>query len=774
MGTTAVINTTVDPRTRQVTLPVGRDFAAWTISDARAVIEYLKQQRTTVAGFEANRLYAEAHDHWMNAGGWVGPDGGSDMQARTATLTNVKRQFTPVDVIAEVLDNIANALLGTEASVSFVPVEPAEEGSTAAEAQQEEADAMVEVLSRWWDDRRLWELARICEKRARSYTWGTLRAWMPSPVSQASAEASADAATASPDTVVVRDALTGAVSTRPADPPPERPMPTGLSFADALDQIYLTCPAADQAYVYTDPDTQERCAIFLWASGVEQFMELAWINPETGKTVMRLVRGTSETEATVELDLGGQLPTVLMETDLLITEPVRMQQARLNFIESLMVRVMEQAGFPERIFTNAKPEGIWSPTAPVGTPYADKQTLDGTTYYLIPTPRTLGASITTELVGLDRKDPMTGSIVGAETPGATMFPPTDPSYAIILARHARATILRQCKQSHMELDDQAAPSGFARLVAKAPFIADVENNRPPLEGMLRDLVEVVIRLASLMSNEFAGFLDRFRVNVTAHVNTGPVDPEEQAAILAQVNAGLLSSETALEQLGVEDTMAELDRLRNEPQAVLTMLQKQFEAMNTGTTSGLQLGTVAKLVGFTDEQQALIDEDARALTQAPEQGGDTVQVQDARTGLPGQTPPQLAPFAQAARAGVAPPFPALARPGAPPMTPIEGAPPADPIAAMMRAVEELTKQVESLQAQLAQQQTTVNSPVTVGQPNVTVNNGPTPEQVAPRRMVRVKRIPDGTLIGEIVTDPEQVSIPPTGNGTAEGEIVGVTA
>lgn len=734
---TAAINTTPDLQvhTRGPSL-MQRDFARWEIADARAAIAWIIERRLTRAGFDANRRFAEQHDHLQDMAGWVGPDGGTDLPTRARVKENVTRQFTPVDVIAEVLDNVTNALLGTEAAVTFTPVKPAADGTTEAEAQQQEADAMLEVLARWWDRRRLWELARLAEKRARTYTWGTLRAWVPAPRGQVNAgdAPAAIAAEAGQEDV-------------PETPEPGIPLETGLAFAEALDRIQLSAPAADQAFVYTDPETQETVGIFLFCTDDTEVVELVWIDPVTGETMFRQVADDGS-DSTVSLDLGGQLLLAQMEADLLITEPVRMQQARLNFVESLIVRVMEQAGFPERILKNAKPNGLWSQTAPTGGVMSlDTQVVDGTTWYLIPMPRTIGASITTELRGIDRKD-ANGTIIGVETPDAQQFAPTDPTYAITLAKHARATILRQCKQGHLEMDDQTAPSGFARLVAKAPFIADVENNRPPLEGMLRDLLEGVIRLASLMSSDFAGFLERFRVGVQAHVNTGPIDPEEQAAILAQVQAGVLSQETALEYLGVEDVAAELVRLRGEPQAVLTMLTKQFQAMGLGTTAGLQMQTVAQMVGFTEEQQKLVTADATAFAALPE---------NTQT-LPGEVP-------AAADAPTAPGVPQL-MPG-----PSLGAPmlaPSAPAAPeILAAIEALQSQVTALASAVAQQQTTINTPVSVAPASVTVNNQPQGE-VQPRRRVRVQRLGNGDLIGEIVTDPESVSIPA---GGGEGEITG---
>jgi hypothetical protein len=59
--------------------------------------------------------------------------------------------------------------------------------------------------------------------------------------------------------------------------------------------------------------------------------------------------------------LGKRLPIAQMMADLLITDMVRRQQKSLNYFETVLTRVIETAGFPERYTTNAKPSGVWLP-----------------------------------------------------------------------------------------------------------------------------------------------------------------------------------------------------------------------------------------------------------------------------------------------------------------------------------------------------------------------------------------------------------------------------
>ena len=74
-----------------------------------------------------------------------------------------------------------------------------------------------------------------------------------------------------------------------------------------------------------------------------------------------------------------------LRAPVLITDPVRRQQARLNFFESTLVRVVETAGFAERYTLNAAPQGMWLKTPPTTAPALDTQVdANNVTWYLHP------------------------------------------------------------------------------------------------------------------------------------------------------------------------------------------------------------------------------------------------------------------------------------------------------------------------------------------------------------------------------------------------------
>lgn len=568
--------TATQPETTTITAapPI---FATWEVKDALAAIEAVIDATVGSDGYAANSAFIEEGDHWQDGDRWVGPDGGGSLELRTKVLEAVARQFTPVDAVGEALDNVVNGLLRREPDVTFTPRKPGGKDGAPSDAQEQAIAAMREHVSGWWDSRKLFELAKTAVRRARWSTRGLLRAWL------------------TPATLVERATEDGVV----------RELPGGLPFADALALVQVSAPAPDVAIVYTDSETQDRCAIFVTseqgAGGTEVTVVELWYRAGE-ETVVRVVRSDDTEPEEHRLPIGGRLPIVQMEADLLLTESVRKQQDRLNFFETLLVRVGETAGFPERYTTNAMPHGLWLTSPPADGPPLETQEVDGTTWYLHRAPRAIGAALTTDLRGIEVEDANGKKTL--TTPGITFKEPTDPEYCVKASEHARATILRSCKQGHLANTSQAETSGDAYEQARTAHEADLDNTRGPLEAMLRELIEVAIAMAGAMSADARGegevgrgFLDEYRCVVTCHVSAGPVSAEKQTAIMEQADKGFVSRPTTMMRLGVEDVAAELVAIEADPIYQAKKLKAQAEAVAAWVDAGAALDVAAEVCGI---------------------------------------------------------------------------------------------------------------------------------------------------------------------------------
>lgn len=571
-------------------------FRTWTYK--HAVDAHARLVAATVGdqGYKANLAFAEKGDHWQGGDAWPVATG-LNPAIRAKLLNKVEPQFRPVDVISEALDNVANGLLDKEADVTFAPLVPAKPETTEAQQQEQEIAATVARISKWWDRQQFWEQARKATRRSRWSTRGATRLWITPAVM---------------------------VSTRDAQGKESKALPTNLSADDALDAVQVMAPSPDVGFVYTDPDSQEQVGVFFYSTGdatqsaaaVRKHAELWFVDGED--TVLRVVHESNEAPQEFPVKMGKRVPIAQMEADLLITETVRRQQKGLNYFETLLMRVVETAGFPERYTINAKPSGVWLREAPANEPPIEVQEIDGVKWYLHAAPRELGPAVTTDLRGITGSSGTTGGEV-IMTPSVTWKDPTDPEYLIKACAHGRKTMLRECKQGHLATDSVAESSGLAYIQARAIFGKDLNATKAPLEGMVRRTIEAAIALADALSGTAPAqsFLAKYRCVVNLHVDTGPALPTELAENREQNKAGLLSRRSAMARGGVEDTDAELSALDEDPVALASLWTVRGQAMAAMQLGGASFLGAALALGLSaDEANNLMATDLAGIKETP--------------------------------------------------------------------------------------------------------------------------------------------------------------
>lgn len=561
------------------------DFENWDYGKAAKALE---ETAVKAAGgkdhFAASRGFVDDGDHWQDGSGWVGPYGTE--ATKSTVLAKVAPQFTPADVLREALDRKLNALMKREPAILLEPVVGGELDETAKRL----VDTRIAELSTWWDRRgvKLWARARTATRRMLWAGHGTVRLWIPPSLLQKGND--------------------GALR-----------MPTGLTFAQALDRIYLSAPPPDAAMLYTDPDTQQTCALVTYGhvtrtgeeATTEKIVEVWWVDAQ-GKTQLR-VHSNKEgaTTKASAYDWQGTLPLAQAEGPPSVTDAVRQQQRRINFFESVLVRNIETAGFPERYILNAEPPGLWSKTPPVLTHALKTQEVGGETWYLHPEPLTLGSSIVTQLVGIETRDKEGNQSVA--TPTVTFRDPTDPDFVIKASEHAVDTLLRQLKQKHVAMEKTGEASGTAYQQARTDFVDDLEESRGPAEGMIRDVLASAIAIAESMTRESA-FLKKYRPAVHLHVNPGPATPEETRVGAEEVGGGRLSLETHLAKQGVEDVPAEVERIRMEPMARLKLIEQAAKTVDALALVGV-VNPVPLLSTILPEEDVKLITDGRTQAAA---------------------------------------------------------------------------------------------------------------------------------------------------------------
>lgn len=538
------------------------NFGAWKYDDAKKALDSLKLNDFPEQ-FQIASDYATKHDFYRGGDEWVGP-GTPD------SSNDIESQFAPDDVVGEALNNVANAF--NEPQVGFAPLVEPSEGETLPPSIRQKIAEAQSWFSEWWDRVRLQE---AIHDRLYTSAWSgrsALRLWVPE-----------------------RFLLRSGQSVRVFSAP---------SVRDALGYIYLSSPSPEVCGIYTDPATQERCLIFLGErdslidgeGSLEKWAELTYLDPQAnpGEPATTIIRVVYETESrdtpsyTARLNVEGTLLAAEMEARTLITEPVVRAQRQLNLIWSLVSHIAITAGFRERTIINAKPQGVrrkYQKDSPIPEGAFVERDAQNVEWLVIPMPRTLGADTTTELVGLPRYND-NGKVAGHETPNILVHDPVDPTPYVEAAGSVRGRIMRMVNQGHLTNTSAAEASGFAYEQARAAFEKDLLRRRVSEEGMLRLTIHGLFLLAESISGQKGYFTEHLRVTVDQHIDPGPRAPEAVRTDIEAHEKGLLSDETTMARLRVEDTEAEMSRLRLSPKYILDLLAKASEGSATFSTDAI--------------------------------------------------------------------------------------------------------------------------------------------------------------------------------------------
>lgn len=545
-----------------------KPVAAWTLSDA---LDAAKSRLPI--DYEVNRKMVEEGDHWQGGSLYIGFRSG-DPALDAALIKNVEPQFVTDDVVGECVDNRTAGLIGQEADVTLLPISETGEPDPEAEiddAAQAEIDSVIALLNAWWDRIGFWSIVQDAVDRVSYAGRTTLRAFIP------------------------QGKLAGGG------------LPPVGSLAEALAVIEVDAPLAHLAARYTDPLDDTKHAVVATKLNDKDRAEVWSLDPLTGQVTVKILGEGAG--ASGPFDLKGRLPLAEAKGRRILTPSARALQNQLNFIATVTSRVVETTGHRERYLGNADPPGMWLPTPPANSPPLAIDDSDPTrVFYKHRVPWVVGANITTELVGLkNREIAIDGSEkLGHEIPSVTALDPVDPSFATNAGNEVSARLYRRMKQGHLALDAIAEASGTAYQQARAQFEADLDALRSPVETLLRDLLEVVLAYAGLLTSSAAGLLDRYRVQVRLHPSAGPATDAEVTTAVMLRDKRAISQSTMQARCGIEDPVVEQDLIDGNPAQQAALWQSLTLALQA--LMGLDNMTLAGagfLLGLTQEQLTVL-------------------------------------------------------------------------------------------------------------------------------------------------------------------------
>jgi hypothetical protein len=487
--------------------------------DALTLQEALKHTKDlTTPHLVANRAFVRG-DHWQGSLGWVGPLlAAGDATANAAFLVMLERTFVSQNVMGEGVGRHVGGVVGQEPAWDMVseeaPPETNEGEEELADPLQVEAD---EALTTWWDKRNLLRLFQQVTTRllydaddkggARAY----LRFCIP-----------------------VGRLINGMVPVQP-------------TLEAALDFLWLAVPEPEEATTVMDLDTMQEAGVFSYKRGEETFVELTYLI-ETGETVVRLMRSSQEGAGQEMIyDLGGRLWHHQLERSAFLTPQVRQLQKLLNKEWTVLSRNLDTAGFVAEFFLDSSPPGTWSKEA------------DGTPKFT-PEPLQMGSG-SVNFVGPSVTEDEKGNVRYGNPTYVSRQPVNVATFTQSLDT-TRGALMEELYQSHTLITGDAIASGKSRVQALADYILSLRETKQALDAAIRWVLETALALGAVFMGQ-PGRYEALRAEANCRLDVGPVDPETMRMVIDLVDAELLSRETGMGRVGVDDPAAEKERIAQE-------------------------------------------------------------------------------------------------------------------------------------------------------------------------------------------------------------------
>lgn len=487
-----------------------------TLRDAQQLL------KTHTPQWVAVNMAFRAGNHWQGGDGWIGPMLPIGDANFLAMLSEIQRAFVSKNAIGEGVGRHVGGVVGREMEIGLTVRRALKKGKKPTAKEQALIDEAEALLTEWWDERGCHELIQravatlCCAGRA------GLRLFVPDG-----------------------ERVNGEV-----------PL---ADLRTSLFRIYPQHPTPDQLVVDTDGATMKPYGVYVYVEDNKTYAEVVY--HDGTQTVIRITASGDGADDGAMFDLGGLLTLHEMRREAIITEQVRQNQKLLNLAKTMLGRNVVQGGFLERFILNGERPGeeIEDPTTGQKTFKPAKMRLGaGTTNWI-------NGVVTIDEDGNERV--ATPSVVFRDPVPITTFEGTE--------RNAYRSVLEELHQLHALISGDATPSGEARRQAMADFIVDLFLSKSVVDRAGRWLIETVLALAAIFSGQ-PGRYASLRATFKCRLNPGPLSADEMRLIIELVRARLMSRETAMHRVDVEDVDEELARIETDSQAIGEQLLSAFD------------------------------------------------------------------------------------------------------------------------------------------------------------------------------------------------------
>lgn len=509
-------------------------------------------------------------DHWRNGMGWVGPTPKPGNPELQFILAEIAKQFCSRNIVKIVVDRHVGALITTEPSWMFVPKRILGDDEEPNEEEKAQAKKAEEIVSEWWDKSRALDRLKEATVKALLQKRGALRIFVP-PLQM--------------KTVATQDGgQTTVVETK--------------SLEEAIMQVLFV--EESPASVIRDEDTMEEASVLVKKTGdAHEVVEFCFVDRDDEQTVVKTWNSDGAVTE-VRLPLDGKLIVKKIEREPLVTRQMLSAQKSLNMALTMMDRNAIQGGFLERVILNAEPPGKWvnDPAAPGGKRFE-------------PAPLQLGAGRTAFVQSKVLESNETGDPPVVLPVDIRWKDPMPPDTFIETAQEHRYGIYEEASQLHALISGDATASAVSRVQARADFLDSLSKTKPQVDDAVRWVLEVALDHACY----FAGTTREkefglVRASCDVQVSTGPLTTEERQAVMEMVEKEMMSLETAMQLLGVEDVDAERSRLKQE--AANPNPSRKLKTVEAYAKAGYafapdQMGDLDKEVGVKPRDMTIVAE-----------------------------------------------------------------------------------------------------------------------------------------------------------------------
>lgn len=487
-------------------------FFNYSLRDARKDAEALK---LSTEAEQASKFYHG--DHWQYGAGWIGPYPAAAEEHGGLVMGAIERGFVSENKVKEVIDRHAGGVVGREANWYLVPDRDLEEDEEPTDQERALIKRAEALLTAWWDKRGITGVLQDFVRNRLLTGRGVLRVFIPNG-----------------------KAVDGRLPAAGTDRALRR-------------YVWVEAPSPAQAGVISNPDTKDELSLYTWQQDNKFYAEVSFLasplDEEESSTVVRVLGadGTGEIEmlSETEVELGGRLMMFEAKGAPLATPQVLQNQKLLNLALTMLKENVIYGGYLERVITNGQIPGTWKE--------------EGGKRRFVPDGWGIGYGVTSFLQ----------STVITDAEGNKTALPASVSYrdpvAVDTFKHtrdiAKATILEETKQMFVEMNADGAASGTSRKQARYDFLTSLLTTKPEVDEAIRWLLSTALEMEGFFSS--GAPLSGLRVVSDIKADAGPLTDEERKEIVADYTAGLISRQTAMMLLGVDDVDAEALKISEE-------------------------------------------------------------------------------------------------------------------------------------------------------------------------------------------------------------------